>query len=257
MDGIFSASPRSIELLGKFIPEAADRQVAIAGFDQERYSAGHVLLLGTGGIGSQIAPSLVRKGIGYLTLLDHDTVAPSNLNRQRFYAADIGEYKAIALARNLVPECTAATNIHGNAVSLQTAIDERLSLDCDVVVCGVDNNPTRALALRHFYRAGIPVIFAAVSTNADHGYVFVQQPGGPCLACLFPDLLNDDRFPCPGTPAIADILQAVGALATYAIDTIITARPRSWNYRRISLSGEAVDATAFVPLRHGCSICAA
>ena len=48
---------------------------------------------------------------------------------------------------------------------------------------------------------------------------------GPCIACLFPDMVNDDRYPCPGTPAIADILQALGALAVYAVDTLLMKRP--------------------------------
>jgi hypothetical protein len=80
------------------------------------------------------------------------------------------------------------------------------------------------------------VIFAAVSRDGDHGYVFVQEKDGPYIACLFPDMVNDDHYPWPGTPAIADILNAVGALALYAADTLLMSRPRTWNYRRISLA---------------------
>jgi hypothetical protein len=50
---------------------------------------------------------------------------------------------------------------------------------------------------------------------------------------------------------MADILQAVGAFAVYAVDTLITKRPRSWNYRRIGLAGGQVDASADVPTRAG------
>jgi len=63
-------------------------------------------------------------------------------------------------------------------------------------------------------------VFTAVSTNGDHGYIFVQGREGPCIACMFPDMINDERFPCPGTPAIADILQALGAL--------VVRRRRAW-----------------------------
>jgi tRNA A37 threonylcarbamoyladenosine dehydratase len=48
----------------------------------ERLSAVRVLLAGLGGVGSFAAEALVRAGIGELTIADHDTVAPSNLNRQ-------------------------------------------------------------------------------------------------------------------------------------------------------------------------------
>ncbi len=96
------------------------------------------------------------------------------------------------------------------------------------------------------------MIFTAVSRNGDHGYVFVQDREGPCIACLFPDMTDDDRYPCPGTPAIADILQAVGALVVYAVDTLLMTRPRGWNYRRISLADGALDGTAMIPARQGC-----
>ena len=118
----------------------------------------------------------------------------------------------------------------------------------------MDNNPARVAASRYFRPKGIPVIFTAVSRDADHGYVFVQERGGPCIGCVFPDMTDDDRFPCPGTPAIADILQAVGALAVYAFDSLVMARPRRWNYRRISLSDRAMDGAMVVPIRQQCQM---
>jgi hypothetical protein len=99
----------------------------------------------------------------------------------------------------------------------------------------------------------VPVIFTAVSADADHGYVFIQETEGPCIGCLFPDMADDERYPCPGTPAVADILQAVGALAVYAVDTLLVRRKRNWNYRRVSLSGNAEDGRALIAARLGCS----
>lgn len=251
----FIGSRTSIELRGKAVPGAEDRQRKIPGFDQDKFSRSRVLCIGAGGIISQIAPTLVRKGIGKITLLDSDVVEPSNLNRQRFYIKDVGRNKAIALARNLQPECIVPTNIIGYATALEEAIAQGINLSCDVAVCGVDNNPARVAASRFFRSLQIPVIFAAVSRNADHGYVFVQDPSGPCIACLFPDMVADDRYPCPGTPAIADILQAVGSLVVYAVDTLLLERPRAWNYRRISLSDAANGGGSRIRQREDCSIC--
>ena len=249
------ASRISIELCGKEIAGALDRHVSILGFDQPTYSQSHVLCIGAGGIMAMVAPTVVRKGIGRITLLDDDVVEASNLNRQRFYERDLGENKAVALARNLVAECTAHSTICGIPLRLEEAIARDLDLSCDVAVCGVDNNPARVAASRYFRAAGIPVIFAAVSVAGDHGYVFVQQRDGPCLACLFPDIANDMRYPCPGTPAIADILQAVGSLAVYAIDSLLMARPRGWNYRKICLPDGSLDSAALIATRPGCKLC--
>ena len=248
----FTVSRTSISLRGKAIPGAEDRQRKIPGFDQEVFSNSSVLCIGAGGIISQIAPTLVRKGIGGITLLDDDIVEASNLNRQRFYIKDIGQNKALALAANLVPECIVETEIQGIPLRLEEAIARGVDLACDVAICGVDNNPARVAASRYFRTLGVPVIFTAVSRDGDHGYVFVQEKDGPCIGCLFPDMVNDDRYPCPGTPAIADILQAVGSLAVYAVDTLLMKRPRTWNYRRISLSDGALDGGSNVPARQGC-----
>ena len=91
----------------------------IPGFNQEALSS--ATCVGAGGIISQIALTLVRKGIGFITLVDHDVVEPTNLNRQRFYTKDVGKNKAIALARSLVPECIASTGIRGLATAFKEA----------------------------------------------------------------------------------------------------------------------------------------
>jgi len=210
--------------------------------------------IGAGGLISHVAPTLVRKGIGALVLLDDDVVEVSDLNRQRFYSKDLGKNKALALAENLQAECIISTEISGHALRLEGAIELGIDLSCSVAVCGVDNNPARIATGRYFRSKGIPVIFIAVSADGDHGYVFVQEKTGPCIGCLFPDAVNDDRYPCPGTPAIADILQAVGGVAVYAIDSCLMSRVRAWNYRRISLSRGTDDSTQQLEMRNGCKL---
>jgi molybdopterin/thiamine biosynthesis adenylyltransferase len=212
----YTVSQTSIRLNGKVIPGAEDRQRKIPGFDQSIFSQSTVLCIGAGGIVSQIAPTLARKGIGCIRLLDDDIVEASNLNRQRFYQEDIGMNKALALAKNLQRECIQATEIWGWPFRFEEALAYEIDLSCDVAICGVDNNPARVAASQYCRAQGIPAIFTAVSRDGDHGYVFVQEKEGSCIACLFPDMVNDDRYPCPGTPAIADILQAVGALVLEA-----------------------------------------
>jgi len=248
----FTVSQTSIRLRCKPIPGAEDRQNKIAGFEQEVFSKRHVLCIGAGGLISHVAPTLVRKGIGRITILDDDIVEASNLNRQHFYTKDLRKNKALALTENLERECIAATDIRGFAFRIEEAIARGIDLDCDVAVCGVDNNPARVVASRHFRFQGIPVIFTGVSRDGDCGYVFVQERHGPCIGCLYPDMAGDDRYPCPGTPAIADILQAVGALAVYAIDTLLMKRTRNWNYRRTSLSDGASNGAAMISHRQDC-----
>ncbi len=246
---------RSVRVTGKAIPGALIRQAPIPGFDQDKYSRAHVLCIGAGGLISHVSPALVRKGIGALTVLDDDLVEASNLNRQHFYAEDIGRPKAIALVQNLLRECTHATTLTGHALRLEEALDAGVELTCDVVVCGVDNNPTRMLASRTFRERGVPVIFLAVSREADHGYVFVQEDQGACFACLFPDARDDQTYPCPGTPAISDILQTIGGIAVYTVDTCVSNRTRSWTYSSIHLAHREQDACYRLLTRADCAVC--
>jgi Dinucleotide-utilizing enzymes involved in molybdopterin and thiamine biosynthesis family 1 len=64
--------------------EIFNRAELLLGADaMERLAAARVILFGVGGVGSWCAEGLIRSGIGHLTLVDADCVAPSNINRQR------------------------------------------------------------------------------------------------------------------------------------------------------------------------------
>jgi molybdopterin/thiamine biosynthesis adenylyltransferase len=173
MQTMSTVSQTSIRLRGKAISGAEDRQQKIPGFDQARYSQSKVVCIGAGGIIGHIAPTVVRKGIGAITVFDDDFVDASNLNRQRFYERDIGRNKAIALATNLHAECICTTEIRGYAMRFEEAVARGIDLSCDAAFCGVDNNPARSAASLYFRQRRIPVIFCAVSADADHGYVFL------------------------------------------------------------------------------------
>lgn len=67
----------------------------------ERLKASRAAIAGLGGLGSNIAISLARAGVGELFLVDFDKVDLSNLNRQQYEIADIGRYKTDALAEKL------------------------------------------------------------------------------------------------------------------------------------------------------------
>ena len=140
----------------------------------------------------EVGVGLARKGVGRLKIFDHDTVELSNLNRQRFWEADLYQNKAERLAKNLAKEATAKSLFVGCPMTFQDAVESGIDITGEVVVCGVDNNETRVFVARHFLKTA-PVIFIAVSNDAEHGYVFVQEPGKTCYGCLFPDSVNDPR----------------------------------------------------------------
>ena len=232
-----------------------NRQEKLTGFNQRALADARVILIGGGGLGGECAEALVRKGVGELVILDNDIVEPTNLNRQRFYKSDLYKNKAIRLARNLAKEGFLGTRISGFGLSFEDAVERGIDLLGSVAIVGVDNNPARIAASRFYRKQGVPVIFTAVSAQADHGYVFIQEPGKACFGCLFPHAVNDETYPCPGTPAVKDILKVVAGIVVYGLDTLLMERKRFWNYKSIVLDGSIPGADSMIGKRMNCKLC--
>ncbi|MBU4486804.1 MAG: sulfur carrier protein ThiS adenylyltransferase ThiF [Candidatus Delongbacteria bacterium] len=74
----------------------------------EKLSRSTIAIAGCGGIGSNVAVSLVRAGIGKLIIADMDIIEASNLNRQYFFIEEIGKTKVLTLKsrlENINPDC--------------------------------------------------------------------------------------------------------------------------------------------------------
>ncbi len=84
--------------------EIFDRAELLLGREaMERLARTRVILFGVGGVGSWCAEALIRTGVGSLTLVDPDLVAPSNVNRQLpATCATIGQPKVEAMRRHLL-----------------------------------------------------------------------------------------------------------------------------------------------------------
>lgn len=257
---MFSTSPLKIITEPLASPDVrfavTHRQELIAGFHQTRLTSACGVLVGAGGIGSEVGEGLCRKGLGHLRIFDHDVVEHTNLNRQHFFAPDIGLNKAECLARNLAPHCHVGTILEGYPMSFEDAVALNLDLSTAFVVCGVDNSNARVAVSRHYRSLATPVIFIAVDLLAECGHVFVQEgePTKPCFGCAFPRSLAGRKAPC-FVPSSKDILKVTAGLALYAIDSVIMERKRNWNYRRVHLAGYAPDVLINVEQNAKCPLC--
>ena len=125
-----------------------------------RLAGAHVLLLGLGGVGGHAFDALLRSGIGTLTVVDFDTVAESNLNRQM-----------LANLHTLGMKKTEAAVRHAAAISATVRVNpvgERLTpgavpalLDSaafDIVLDAIDDVPAKVAAILGAAERGIPCI---------------------------------------------------------------------------------------------------
>lgn len=69
---------------------------------QDCLNRGKVAIAGLGGLGSNVAISLARIGVGHLHLIDFDQVDLTNLNRQQYFLEHVGMYKTDALKEQLL-----------------------------------------------------------------------------------------------------------------------------------------------------------
>lgn len=170
--------------------ERSDRQSFLGNRSEEILAQLHVGVVGLGGGGSHVVQQLAHVGVGQYTLVDHDPIERSNLNRLIGATdADVtrGTLKVVIAARQIrrVLPSAKITKIAKRWQSSASAL-----WNCDLLVGCLDTFDGRlqleALARRHlipYVDLGMDV-FEANDRFAIFGQVMLSMPGAPCLKCL-------------------------------------------------------------------------
>jgi len=110
---------------------------------QRKFSSACVAVCGLGGLGSNVAISLARAGVGTLWLFDFDRVDISNLHRQQYKISQLRMYKCDAM-KEIISEINPYCNVITHTVRLT---EENLTLvsDCDIVCECFDNAECKAM----------------------------------------------------------------------------------------------------------------
>ena len=111
---------------------------------QQAFSTAVVAICGLGGLGSNIAISLARAGIGKLILCDFDRVDITNLHRQQYQASQVGMYKTDALADNLREiNPYIVLDAHAERITEENAVT--LLSDADIICEAFDDAECKAM----------------------------------------------------------------------------------------------------------------
>ena len=189
----------------------ADSAIASSDLSLERNSA---LVVGIGALGCAAASVLAEAGIGRLTLVDHDRVEASNLQRQiLFDDASIDSPKAVTAATRLV-ERAPRSRIVARVERVDAASVDRHIETHDVVIDGTDDPQTKYLLNRAAIRRSVPLIYGGVVRT---GGVAMAIVGGDsaCLACAFPESPADADLGCDRLGILAPVAGVVGAFQAY------------------------------------------
>lgn len=182
-----------------------------------------MLVVGAGGLGSPALAYLAAAGIGRLGIIDPDTVALSNLQRQIVHTmASLGEGKAASagsFAQNLNPHV--AVDIFAEAISPDNA--EAMLASYDLVLDGTDNLFTRRLVAQAAARRKMPLVSGAVSMFSGQVTVFAPHLGGPPHEALFSDEADDASLPsCELNGILGPVTGVIGTLMAMEAIKLIT-----------------------------------
>ena len=132
----------------------------------EKLKQAHVAVFGLGGVGGACAEALCRAGVGALTLVDHDTISVTNLNRQLLATREtLGMDKVEAAAARLGsinPDCRVTAR---RTFFLPETADEFDFADYDCVVDAVDTVTAKLLLVERARAAGTPIVCAMGAGN--------------------------------------------------------------------------------------------
>jgi len=121
----------------------------------------HILIAGLGGVGAYVAESLARAGIKHLTILDHDVVSASNLNRQLLALhSTLGQKKTEVMAARLYDINPDIQLTVLDEFLYQSEADNFVSshaLDCDYVIDCIDSIACKAALIAACLKQGIPI----------------------------------------------------------------------------------------------------
>ena len=187
----------------------------VGGPGQVRLKAARVLVIGAGGLGAPLIQYLAAAGIGTIGLVDDDTVSLSNLQRQVIHGTpDLGRPK-VESAAQAIARLNPNVRVETHAIRLTPENAEGLISGYDLVADGSDNFATRYAVSDACYRAGRPLVTAALgqfdgslTTIRAHETGADGRPN-PTYRCLFPSPPPAGSVP---TCAEAGVLGALAGL---------------------------------------------
>ena len=153
---------------------------------QVRLLESQAVVCGCGALGSVVANTLARAGVGHLRIIDRDFLELNNLQRQVLYdEQDVADDlpKAIAAA-NKLRRINSEIEIEPIVADVDATNVEQLCRDADVIVDGSDNFEIRFLLNDVSIKHGIPWIFGGC-LGAEGQSVSILPGETPCLRCLF------------------------------------------------------------------------
>lgn len=225
---------------------------------QTRLLQGHALVIGAGGLGSPAAMYLASAGVGHITLVDHDTVDLTNLQRQIMHTtARVGQPK-VDSGREALHQINPGVQVTALAERVEGERLQALVVDADVVLDCSDNFATRHAVNRACVAAGVPLVSgAAIRFDGQVSVFDSRQEKAPCYACLFPPEREFEEVQCSTMGVFSPLVGIIGTMQAAEAIKLLAGIGRSLAGRLLLLDAREMEWTSITVGRdHQCPACA-
>jgi molybdopterin/thiamine biosynthesis adenylyltransferase len=224
---------------------------------QERIMDARALVIGVGGLGSPAALYLATAGIGHLTLVDHDRVDLTNLQRQIAHTQDrVGQPKVESARQALL-----AINPELDITTLAERADARrlntLVADADVVLDCSDNFATRQALNAACVHHHVPLVSgAAIRFDGQLAVYDPRRPDSPCYACVFPPDTDFEETRCATMGVFAPLVGIIGSMQAAEALKLISGAGEPAVGRLLMLDGRSMSWSDIrLPRNPACPVC--
>ena len=224
---------------------------------QEKLLNSHILVIGTGGLGSAAAPYLAAAGVGNITLMDHDAVELTNLQRQIMHTEhSIGKSK-VDSGKEFLQHLNSSIQIETIQAKATASLLDELLPSVDIVLDCTDNFSTRHLINAACVKNQIPLVSGSALKFDGQVSVFdPRNPSSPCYACIFSPDEQLEEVSCSSMGIYSPLVGIIGAMqAAQALQVLIgfgeslVGRMLLWNGRTTQIDEIRISRNS------ECSVC--
>ncbi|MDD3936329.1 molybdopterin-synthase adenylyltransferase MoeB [Rhodoferax sp.] len=230
-------------------------EVGIEG--QERILAAKALIIGAGGLGSPVALYLGSAGVGHITVVDHDTVDMTNLQRQVAHTVDrVGSPKVQSI-QTAIAQINPGVHVTAVQQRADAALLNHLVAQADVVLDCCDNFATRHAINAACVAHQKPLVSgAAIRFDGQLSVYDARNDQSPCYACVFPPETTFEETRCATMGVFAPLVGIIGTMQAAEALKLITGAGRPLTGRLLMLDGRAMEFTELRISRHAaCPVC--
>ncbi len=224
---------------------------------QQRLLAASALVIGAGGLGSPVALYLASAGVGRITLVDHDTVSLTNLQRQIAHdMAGLGQLKVASAAARMAA-LNPGVKVRAVALKADAALLDAEVPQADVVIDCTDNFATRHLVNAACVRHSRPLVSgAAIGFDGQISVYDSRNRQQPCYACLFPPESGFEDAACSTMGVFAPLVGIVGSVQAAEALKLLAGIGEPLAGRLLMLDGRRMQWSEIALQRDPtCSIC--